>query len=77
MKLYFLDKWGWPVERIKGRYVVNFLRLLIYTRKIATKKQWETRLSKHMKRIKAGEGGSCSQQVIETDSKKTEEKLNG
>ena len=32
--LYFLDKYGYPVERIKGRYIINFIRLLLYTRKI-------------------------------------------
>ncbi len=29
-----LDKLGWPVEKIKGRKVVNFFRLLLHTRKI-------------------------------------------
>lgn len=32
--MQFLDRLGWPVERIKGRYVLNFLRLLIHTKKI-------------------------------------------
>ena len=32
--MQYLDKLGWPVERIKGRRVLNFLRLLIHTRKI-------------------------------------------
>jgi len=32
--MQFLDKLGWPVERVKGRPVLNFLRLLIHTRKI-------------------------------------------
>jgi len=30
----FCDKHGWPVERVKGRPILNFLRLLIHTRKI-------------------------------------------
>lgn len=30
-KLIFRDKLGWPVERIKGRYILNFFRLLIHT----------------------------------------------
>ena len=30
----FCDKDGWPVERVKGRPILNFLRLLIHTRKI-------------------------------------------
>lgn len=32
--MQFLDKHGWPVERIKGRRILNFLRLVIHTRKI-------------------------------------------
>lgn len=32
--MVFLDSLGWPVERIKGRPVLNALRLLIHTRKI-------------------------------------------
>lgn len=30
----FLDKYGWPVGRIKGKKVINFIRLLLHTRKI-------------------------------------------
>lgn len=33
----FLDRYGWPVERINGRPVVNFIRLLIHTRRIVRK----------------------------------------
>ena len=32
--MVFLDKFGWPVETVKGRPVLNLLRLLIHTRKI-------------------------------------------
>ncbi len=32
--MQFLDKLGWPVERFKGRWFLNFLRLIIHTRKI-------------------------------------------
>ncbi len=32
--MQFLDKLGWPIERIKDRPILNFLRLLIHTRKI-------------------------------------------
>ena len=32
--MMFLDNYGWPVQRIKGRWFVNFIRLLLYTRKI-------------------------------------------
>ena len=37
IKIWFLDKNDWPVERIKGRPIVNFFRLLIHTKKITTK----------------------------------------
>ena len=40
VKLVFLDRLGWPVERIKGRPILNFLRLLIHTRKIITRTKW-------------------------------------
>ena len=30
--MQFLDKFGWPLERIKGRCVLNFFRLIIHTR---------------------------------------------
>jgi len=32
--MQYLDKLGWPVERVKGRWFFNFIRLLIHTRKI-------------------------------------------
>lgn len=35
-KIWFLDKYGWPVETIKGRPITNFIRLLLHTRKITT-----------------------------------------
>lgn len=38
MKLYYLDKLGWPVELVKGRWFLNFLRRLIHTRKITFKR---------------------------------------
>ena len=34
--MQYLDKLGWPVERIKGRWFLNLLRLLIHTRKVKT-----------------------------------------
>jgi hypothetical protein len=40
MRLYYLDKLGWPVERIKGRWFLNFLRILIHTRKYTFKKPY-------------------------------------
>jgi len=37
--MQFLDKYGWPVERTKGRWFQNFLRLLIHTKRIKLGKQ--------------------------------------
>ena len=37
-KLYYLDKLGWPVETVKGRWFQNFLRRLIHTKRITFKK---------------------------------------
>jgi hypothetical protein len=34
-KLRCLDKYGWPVETFKGRPILNLLRRLIHTRRIA------------------------------------------
>ena len=33
-QLIYLDKYGWPVERVKGRWFLNFIRLLIHTETI-------------------------------------------
>ena len=33
--LTFLDKYGYPVERVRGRWFFNFLRILIHTKRIA------------------------------------------
>ena len=32
--MVFLDKYGWPVECIKGRPVINFIRRVLHTRSI-------------------------------------------
>ena len=32
-----VDKYGWPVEQVKGRPVHNFLRILIHGRKVVSK----------------------------------------
>jgi hypothetical protein len=39
--IVFLDRYGWPVERIKGRPVTNMIRLLLWTRRM--KRGWWTR----------------------------------
>jgi len=38
MTFYFLDGYGWPVERIRGKWFKNFLRLLIHTRRVTTQR---------------------------------------
>ena len=40
-KWTFLGKDGWPVETIKGRPILNFIRRLIHTRKIV--RGWHSR----------------------------------
>ncbi len=32
--MVFMDKYGWPIERVKGRHVINFIRTLLHTCKI-------------------------------------------
>lgn len=32
--MYVTDRYGWPVEQIKGRWLLNLLRLLIHARRI-------------------------------------------
>ncbi len=32
--MYFLDRYGWPVECVKGRWFFNFLRRLLHTRRV-------------------------------------------
>ncbi len=36
-KWVFLDRYGWPVERIQGRPFTNLIRLLLHTRGIKRK----------------------------------------
>jgi hypothetical protein len=37
MNIVFLDKYGWPVEVIKGKWLTNFIRRVIHTRNIKLK----------------------------------------
>ena len=39
--MVFLDSNGWPVERVNGRRMFNFLRLVIHTRKIIRNSTWK------------------------------------
>jgi hypothetical protein len=63
MKLYYLDKLGWPVERVTGRWFLNFLRLLIHTRKITTRRPeyFGTVVWKDNPKL----GNCCSQQKVD------------
>ncbi|MCK9494195.1 MAG: hypothetical protein M0R75_01690 [Dehalococcoidia bacterium] len=45
-----LDKYGWPVETIKGRPIQNAIRLLIHTRRVA---RWEQPVSSDLSRVTA------------------------
>ena len=47
LQLIYLDKYGWPVERIKGRWFLNFIRLLIHTEKIKSGDPAEYAKKKH------------------------------
>jgi hypothetical protein len=38
-----LDKHGWPVERVIGRHVRNFIRVLLHTRRVVSRQTWEMR----------------------------------
>lgn len=32
--MVFLDRYGWPVEIIKGKWIQNILRLLVHTKSV-------------------------------------------
>jgi len=38
VKFYYIDKLGWPVERIKGRPFTSAIRLLLHTRRVTTRR---------------------------------------
>jgi len=33
-KIKFLDKYGYPIEIIKGKYIQNIIRRMIHTRRL-------------------------------------------
>lgn len=39
MRILFIDKNGYPVEKIKGRRITNIIRILLHTRSI---EKWES-----------------------------------
>ena len=42
MDYIFVDKYGWPIEKIKGRWFFNFVRVLIHARGIKRKSDLTT-----------------------------------
>jgi len=48
MKIIFEDEYGFPVERISGKYVTNFIRLLIHTKKLRIKTDREIELEESL-----------------------------
>ena len=49
------DKYGWPLERIRGRYIQNFVRMILHTDIIQT---WRKRHeSDRTEKIVEGVGG--------------------
>lgn len=43
LKIWFLDKDGWPVETVRGHPIQNFIRLLLHTRRITTR--WKMKVT--------------------------------
>ncbi len=43
LKIWFLDKDGWPVETVRGHPIQNFIRLLLHTKKITT--HWKMKVT--------------------------------
>ena len=62
MKLTPCNKYGWPVERIKGQYIQNFLRILIHTRKL---KWWPP---KHRENTTDNTATTCATQSLQNYS---------
>lgn len=55
--MVFLDKHGWPVERIMNRPITNFFRLLFLTKSIVSNDTWKKIEEKQQK--SNGCGGRC------------------
>ena len=43
--MYLRDKWGYPIEIVKGKYFENFIRYLIHTN---IKQTWKRRKEKRV-----------------------------
>jgi hypothetical protein len=64
-EMIFRDKYGWPVERIKGKHLSNFFRLLFLTN-----------IRQTIKRRESGKDGT-SYQWCEKDAQDEEVKQDG
>lgn len=62
MKYIPLDKYGWPVERIRGRHIINIIRILIHTRSIITQQEWDRRMKERYSDI--ADSMVCSMRVV-------------
>lgn len=56
--MVFLDRYGWPVERIRGRWITNLIRLAIHTRSIISNAEWMHRAQRNIDRATNG-GNAC------------------
>jgi hypothetical protein len=54
-----LDKYGWPVEQVVGRPVLNFIRNLIHGRERVCRECWER--SQKEKYLASPLAGQCGQ----------------
>lgn len=41
--MIFLDRFGWPIERIRGHVFSNLIRTLLHVRSIVSNKEWKRR----------------------------------
>ena len=56
----FLDELGWPVERLRGRPVLNFCRLLIHTRRVV--RHWRPTVTQLEAILESNDGASIEVQ---------------
>lgn len=41
--MVYLDSLGWPVVRVRGQWFFNFLRVILRTRGIISRAEWQRR----------------------------------
>lgn len=64
--MVFLDKYDYPVETIKGRWVQNFIRRLIHTRRIVMR---QLVFCRHNKLRHKGDRNNCEKCKKEFDDR--------